>query len=245
MSQAPAERHILITGATGGIGSALVRQFADKGFKVSAVGRNRVKLEALSDIGSNVASIEGDVSDGNCARITASQAVATHGPITDLIAAAAIYPKAHFLDQTAQHLDEVMRINVIGVANIIRETLPSMLERNFGRVVVVGSLADMNPLPGSLAYSVSKGALHSLVKGIAGEIDRTRYTNVLINEFSPGATRTAMSDYGHDPEDIFGMLWPLIDCGSDGPHARFFQEYGEVRIGESWKAALKRVILRR
>jgi NAD(P)-dependent dehydrogenase (short-subunit alcohol dehydrogenase family) len=92
---------------------------------------------------------------------------------------------------------------------------------------------------------VSKGALHSLVRGIAREIDRSRYPHVLVNEFSPGATRTAMSEYGNDPEAIFAMIRPLVECGADGPHGAFFQEGRRIRIGESWKGALKRIVLRR
>ena len=235
--------HIAITGATGGIGKALTRQFAKAGWKVSAIGRNRALLDELAQEG--VAVIEGDVADGESCKSAFAKAVEAHGRIDALIAAAAVYPKVHFLDQDPAHLDDVLRINVVGVANSVREVLPAMLDQNYGRVVVVGSLADMTPVPGSLAYSVSKGALHPLVRGIAREVDRDRYPDVLVNEFSPGATRTAMSATGNDPEDIYAMLLPLIECGADGPHGRFFQEWREIRIGESWKGAIKRIILRR
>lgn len=237
-------RHIAITGATGGIGQALTRQFAETGWKVSAIGRNQAVLAALAEH-ENVHGFAADVADGGACKSAFAEAAAISGPVDALIAGAAIYPKQHFLDQQPEHLAEVLRINVVGVANSVREVLPAMLQANFGRVVVMGSLADMNPLPGSLAYSVSKGALHTLVRGIAEEIDPDRYPNVLINEFSPGATRTAMSAAGNDPEDIYAMLLPLIECGNDGPNGRFFQEHSEIRIGESWKAAIKRVVLRR
>ncbi|MFB0612094.1 SDR family NAD(P)-dependent oxidoreductase [Aurantiacibacter poecillastricola] len=238
-------RHVLITGATGGIGSALTKQFADAGFHVSAVGRNRSALAELARLGECIAPIEADMADRQAAAEAFAQARAAHGPVSHIIAAAAIYPKAHFLDEGAEQLEQALRVNVVGVANTLHEGLPEMLERNFGRNVVFGSLADLNPLPGSIAYSVSKGALHSLVRGIAGEIDRVRYPNVLVNEFNPGATRTAMSTHGRDPAEIFELLTPLIACDADGPHGRFYQEGREVRIGESWKAALKRVVLRR
>lgn len=239
------QRHIVITGATGGIGSALTRRFANEGYLVSAIGRNPVVLDQLSSMSDNIAGFAADVGNEEaCARAFA-EASEQFGPADALIAAAAVYPKAHFLDQEPGHLEEVMRINVLGVANSVRAVLPSMLERNFGRVVVVGSLAGMKPLPGSLAYSVSKWTLHSLVRGIAGEIDRDRYPNVLINEFSPGATRTAMSDLGNDPEDIFDWIRPLVECDANGPQGQFFQEGRQIRIGESWKAAIKRIVLRR
>jgi NAD(P)-dependent dehydrogenase (short-subunit alcohol dehydrogenase family) len=238
-------RHVVITGASGGIGQALARQFAADGHRVSAMGRNADVLGALADTAPGIKPITLDVADGAACTAAFAAAEVANGPIEHLIAAAAVYPKAYFLDQTPEHLEEVLRINVVGVANAVRAALPGMLARNYGRVVVIGSLADMNPLPGSLAYSVSKGALHTLVRGIAGEIDRDRYPDVLVNEFSPGATRTAMSDHGHDPEAIYPMLLPLLTCGREGPHGRFFQEWREIRLGESWKRALKRIVLRR
>lgn len=244
-SPAPPQRHIAITGATGGIGGALVRQFHDAGYRVTAIGRSKPALETLGALGPEVFTHPADVADeAQCAAAFAAAAGAL-GPVDALVAAAAVYPKAFFLDMEPGHLAEVLRINVVGVANAVRAVLPGMLARNYGRVVVMGSLADLNPLPGSLAYSVSKGALHSLVRGIAGEIDRDRYPGVLVNEFNPGATRTAMSDHGNLPEDIFPALLPLVDCGSDGPHGRFFQAGREIRLNETWKAALKRAILRR
>ncbi|MFN3990801.1 MAG: SDR family NAD(P)-dependent oxidoreductase [Erythrobacter sp.] len=237
--------HVAITGATGGIGRELVRYFAVRGDKVSAIGRSSAALAELATEIPGIATICGDMADGASCAAAFAEAVAANGAVEHLIAAAAVYPKAFFLDQDAAHLDEVLRINVVGVANAVRAVLPAMLARNYGRVVVMGSLADMNPLPGSLAYSVSKGALHTLVRGIAAEIDRDRYPDVLINEFSPGATRTRMSDHGNDPADIPAMLMPLLACGRDGPQGRFFQEWREVRIGESWKGAIKRLVLRR
>ncbi|WP_086738218.1 SDR family NAD(P)-dependent oxidoreductase [Erythrobacter colymbi] len=246
MTEASAKaRHVAVTGATGGIGGALVRQFHEAGYRVTAIGRNRAALEQLTALGPQVFTCAADMADDAACKSAFADAAKALGPVDALVAAAAVYPKAFFLDQTADHLDEVLRINVVGVANAVRAVLPGMLERNDGRVVVMGSLADLNPLPGSLAYSVSKGALHSLVRGIAGEIDRDRYPNVLINEFNPGATRTAMSEHGNDPEAIFPALLPLIECGRDGPQGRFFQAGREIRLNESWKAALKRAVLRR
>lgn len=238
-------RVVAVTGAGGGIGRELVRQFAEDGYKVAAIGRAGDKLEAAAGQHDAISAFAADVVDADqCS--AAMQAIAdTLGPIEVLVAGAAIYPKGFFLDQPAQDFARTLRVNVEGVANTIRPVLPTMLERNYGRVVVIGSMADLAPLPGSLAYGVSKGALHPLVRGIAAEIDRDRYPDVLVNEFSPGATRTAMSEYGNDPKDIYRMLAPLVECGADGPHGRFFQEGREYRLAESWKGAIKRVLLRK
>lgn len=238
-------RHVVITGATGGIGEQLCRQFAANGYDVSAMARDAGKLDSLFGQDSAIAPYVLDVADDAACNEAMADAARTSGPVDVLIANAAIYPKGFFLDQPASEFAQALRINVEGVANCIRPVLPSMLERNLGRIIVMGSLSDIGSPPGSYAYSVSKGALHPLVRTIAREIDRTRYPNVLVNEFSPGPTKTRMSDTGHDPADIYSMLIGLVECGPGGPHGQFFQEGRLVRIGESWKAALKRLVLRR
>lgn len=239
------QKTVAITGAAGGIGRELARQFAEAGYQVVAIGRDAARVGALEAVHERIHGFVADVADADACQRAFAQAEQKVGPIGVLIAGAAIYLKGHFLDQPANQLAETMRINVEGVANAIRPVLPGMLARNFGRVLVLGSLADMNPVPGTLAYAVSKGALHTLVQGIAREIDRERYDDVLINEFSPGATRTAMSVYGNDPADIYQMLIRLVECGPGGPQGKFFQEWREIRLGENWKAALKRLILRK
>lgn len=238
-------RTIAITGAGGGIGRELCRQFAEEGYRVAAIGRAGEGLESAAAQHPAITAFAADVGDADEVAAALGNAGAVLGPVGAVIAGAAIYPKGFFLDLPPEAFAQVLAVNVAGVANTIRPLLPAMLEWNFGRVVVMGSLADMAPFPGSWAYAVSKGALHTLVRAIAQEIDRERYPNVLINEFSPGATRTAMSEYGNDPGEIFTMLRPLVECGADGPHGQFFQERRHIRIGESWKAALKRIVLRR
>jgi NAD(P)-dependent dehydrogenase (short-subunit alcohol dehydrogenase family) len=240
-----ARRTVAITGAAGGIGRALARQFAQAGYSVAAIVRDGAAIGELAALDPAIEGYQGDVADPASIGAALEAAARAQGAIDVLIANAAIHPRGWFLDQGPEVLEQVLRVNVAGVANTIRPVLPAMLARNHGRIVVMGSLADMNPRPPSLAYAVSKGALHTLVRGIALEIDRTRYPDVLVNEFSPGATRTAMSDHGNDPEAIFAMLRPLVECGADGPHGAFFQEGRRIRVGESWKGALKRLVLRR
>lgn len=236
---------LAITGGGSGIGRAMAKGFAEDGWKVVIIGRNVANLKETAKLHPNITVFEGDVAEPYKISAVFSEIAETGpGPVDVLIANAAIYPKGHFLDQSPEEFSTTLQINVEGVANVIRAVLPGMLERQYGRVVVMGSLADMNPLPGSLAYSVSKGALHSLIKGIAGEVDPHHYPNVLINELTPGMTRTAMSTGGQTPEDVVPYVRRLIELPSEGASGKFFNKNKEFRIGETWKGALKRVILR-
>lgn len=235
-----------ITGGGSGIGRVMAQAFAEDGWEVVIIGRRRATLEETAADQDRIHIFEGDIADPDNITDTFARVQAEGpGPVDVLVANAAVYPKGHFLDQPAEEFNRTLRINVEGVANSVRAVLPGMLARRYGRIVVVGSLADMNPLPGSLAYSVSKGALHSMVKGIAGEISPDHYPDVLINEMTPGATRTAMAADGQPPEAVVPYVRKLIALPSGGPSGRFFNRDQELRLGESWKGAIKRILLRR
>jgi gluconate 5-dehydrogenase len=109
--------------------------------------------------------------------------------------------------------------------------------------VVIGSLADINPIPASSVYSASKAALHSLVRAIASEIDPQRYPNVLINEFMPNATRTAMSDHGDEPASLYPRVKRLVDLPAGGRSGAMFFRDKELRLNESPRARLRRAVL--
>jgi NAD(P)-dependent dehydrogenase (short-subunit alcohol dehydrogenase family) len=234
-------RVAVVTGGGSGIGRAIAHGLAAAGYRVAILGRRTESLTETARVQPGITPFSLDVADASrCAAVLAD--VETQlGPVDILVANAAIYPRVHFLDQSPTSFEETMQINVHGVANAVRAVLPGMLARNAGRVIVMGSLADQNPLPGACAYSVSKGALHPLVRGIAMEIDRQRYPNVLVNELNPGATRTAMSASGHPPEAVYPLVQALIDQPSGGAHGRMFVQDHEVRPNEG----PRRMLLRR
>ncbi len=234
---------VVISGAGSGIGRAAARLLAAEGHSVVAVGRRGEALaETASAAPERIRSCRVDVVDAGALATALADATTGLPPVGYCIAAAAQYARGHFLDMRPETFSAMIRANVEGVANLLRLILPGMIERRFGRIVVVGSLADMNPIPGAAGYSASKGALHALVRGIAGEIDPTRHPNVLINELSPGATRTAMSDRGKEPQDVFPDIRRLLHLPEGGPTGRFYLENREIRLGESWKQALRRRI---
>jgi len=236
-------RVVALSGGGSGIGRAVARGLAAAGHPVAILGRRQAALEETAHGHAGISVVPADIADSAAAAAAIALIEDTVGPVDIAIANAAIHPKGHFLDQDPDTFAQTLRINVEGVANFIRPVLPGMLARNCGRVVVMGSLADMNPLPGSVAYSVSKGALHTLVRGLAAEIDPVRYPNVLINEMSPGATRSGMGPTGgRPPEAALAGVQALIDLPAGTRSGRFFQDGREIRLGESWKGAVKRLL---
>lgn len=203
------------------------------------LGRTLARLEETAE-GTDILPWQLDIKDAAACSAAVAEIETRAGPVGAAVIGAAIYPKDHFIDQPAAVFDDTFITNILGVANAMRAVLPGMLARYHGRVVVLGSLADMNPIPGSVAYSASKGALHSLVRGIAGEIDRDRYPDVLVNEMGPGATKTAMSPSGRSPEEVAGRIQAMLDMPAGAPSGGYFQDGHQIHLGESWKGALKR-----
>lgn len=239
-------RLVALTGGGSGIGRAIARGLAADGYNVAVLGRRMAALEETAAGHERIAGFAADL--GDAAQATAAMArieARFSQPIDGLIVAAALYPKLHFLDQDADSFTETVMTNICGVANAIRPVLPGMLARNLGRIVVVGSLADNAPIPAASAYSASKGGLHALVKALASEVDRGRYPNVLINELVPGATKTAMSDFGQEPEAVVDFIRMQLNFPSGGPTGRCWLGAKEIHLGESWKRGLLRAVLRR
>jgi len=224
---------VAVTGGGSGIGRALCHLLADSGLEVIALGRSIATLQETAAGRASITTRVLDARDMAKTQAVFDEIKETHGqPVDGLVAAAAIYPKVHFLDQSAESFDDTIVTNVLGVANVIRAVLPDMLARHMGRISVIGSLADQNPIPDAAAYSASKGALHALVRGIASEIDQTRYPNVLINEMLPPPTQTAMSDFGATPEEVARFAKAQLDFSRGGPHGTAWAGTKQIHFGD-------------
>jgi len=231
----------VVTGGGGGIGRAVSHGLASAGYCVAILGRCMEDLSETARGNPRIAPYCLDVGDAERSAAVFAEVERRMGPVDILVANAAVYPRVHFLDQSPASFEDTFQTNVHGVANAVRSVLPGMLSRNAGRIIVLGSLADQSPLAGACAYSASKGALHALVRGIAAEVDRVRYPNVLMNEFNPGQTRTAMSGDGQPPEAVYPLIQALIDQPPGGAHGRMFVRDHESRTNER----LTRAILHR
>lgn len=224
MSMPFADKTVVITGAGSGIGRGLAMGFCADGANVVGFGRTRATLEETADrFGrGRMFCVVGDLANSADVARLIDETTTRFGKVDILVNNAAIYPKASFLDSSADDWSHTLEVNVVGMARCCHAVLPGMLAREYGRILNVGSFAWKGPIPGASAYSVSKAAVHALTKAIAAEVDRAKYPDVLVNEFLPGVVKTSMSTAGEDPADIYPHARTVAGLPANGPHGQVF-----------------------
>lgn len=194
----------IVTGAGAGLGRALSLELISRGVQVVGLGRRQAPLD---EVAQNAAStrfhpIVADIGDReNLAGIFAR--ICTEiGPPTLLVNNAAVYPHRDILDETPQSFMDTVGINLGGVFYCCHAVLPHMVDQGFGRIINIGSFADISPAPVSAAYSVSKGAARILTRALVADLG-DRFPDIIINDWMPGILKTQMglSD-GLDPKDV-------------------------------------------
>ncbi|VWX54705.1 SDR family NAD(P)-dependent oxidoreductase [Novosphingobium sp. 9U] len=164
-------QHVVITGASSGIGLATARRIASLGGKVTLVARRAAVLEQVcGEIGACATWIAADV--GDQAQVTAAmdEAMARSGPIDGLFLNAGVEGMFALTPAyTDKAFEEVMRINVTSLFWTVRHVLPAMQERRRGAILVTGSLAAETGMVGNIGYIAAKHAALGIAMGIAME----------------------------------------------------------------------------
>ena len=154
---------ILITGASGGIGQALVHRLADQ-FQIYATGR---KTEVLESLPQGVLTLTGDLASDTFRAQLSGWAMG----VTSVVHNAGYAPNIAAEDTDSDFDRMVFESNVIAPLDLTRKLQPSLAQGSPGRVVSISSFAAHDPFPGFRAYAASKSALESLVRSLPGETD--------------------------------------------------------------------------
>lgn len=178
-------KHALITGGGTGIGLDIARDLAARGAHVTITGRRQEVLDEVA--GDNMTGMAMDVrsEDDVVAKIAA--AVKAHGPIQICI------PNAGIAEGKAVHKTDMefwrnmMSTNLDGAFLTIRESLKTMRDTEWGRVIAISSMAGLRGLPGAAAYSASKHGMIGLIKSLAADYLGQPYT---FNAICPGYVDT-------------------------------------------------------
>lgn len=185
------DRRVLITGAAGGLGEAMVAAFADGGAHVIAVDRQRSPLAQ-----EGVSTVECDISETQAMRAAVSEQL-EEGGIDTLINNAAVYPMRPFRQMNLEEYRAVQAVNADAPVALMQLLLPGMFKAGFGRVINITSITLSGGWSDLSAYVGSKGALLGLTRAWAREFGPAGIT---VNAISPGAIPTKAEAIYPDPE---------------------------------------------
>ncbi|AKH42959.1 NAD(P)-dependent dehydrogenase (short-subunit alcohol dehydrogenase family) [Altererythrobacter atlanticus] len=186
-------KHIVVTGASSGIGLVSAQMFAARGARVSMLARRRNVLdEAVSGIGANAVGFATDVGDKAQLEQALDDAAAHFGPIEGLFANAGLtggFTPAVSFDPDV--FEETIRVNLTSVFWAIQKVLPAMIEAKKGAILVTGSMGSKRGMAMNPAYVASKHGVLGLARAIAVEMAPH---NIRCNCIIPGFIRTEALD---------------------------------------------------
>jgi NADP-dependent 3-hydroxy acid dehydrogenase YdfG len=189
----------VVTGATGGIGRAVVNALSRGGATVWAVGRDSVRLDALetsADVG-KVVPLRADLQDDRELESAASSILRATETLDVLVHAAGIIRLATCEETTADDLDAQYRVNFRAPYLLTKALLPA-LRRAGGQIAFVNSSSVLRPAPGNTSYTASKAALKAYADGLRDEVNGDGIRVVTVYA---GRTATPMQASIHALED--------------------------------------------
>ncbi|MGW2524855.1 SDR family NAD(P)-dependent oxidoreductase [Streptomyces sp. NPDC001617] len=216
----------IVTGASQGIGAALVEGYRKLGHAVVATSRTIAPVDDA-----DVLTVQGDIADPATAEHVVTAAVERFGRIDTVVNNAGVFVAKPFTDYTTEDYAAVTGINLTGVFHLTQQAIPHLLAQGGGHIVnITTSLvdnADVN-VPSVLA-SLTKGGLQSATKSLAIEY-ATR--GIRVNAVSPGTIKTPM--HPEETHEFLAALHPVGRMGevSDIVDAVLFLETAPFVTGE-------------
>jgi 3-oxoacyl-[acyl-carrier protein] reductase len=184
-------KRAVVTGASLGIGEAVVKMLAEHGADVSFCARNPEAVDVLSSFESANGLIKGFVADMGNKESTDSfiGSVQEDGPVDILVNNVGASPSRNFLYMTDEDWQELHELNLLSAVRCTRAFLPNMREKKWGRVIMVSSSAGKYPNAALIDYGTTKAAMISMSKSLAKKYGSD---GVLVNSILPGLIHTAM-----------------------------------------------------
>ena len=199
----------VVTGAARGIGRAIALELAANGADIVAVDicgpvstASDAKPATPAELDQTVADIQklerraravhADIRDIGALRAIAAQTVKDFGKIDIVVANAAIQRWTNILDMQDSDWTDVIDNNLNGTANTIRAFAPHMVERKYGRIIVLSSMQGKHGTNGAASYSASKWGILGLMKSAAMEFGKYGIT---VNAILPGLVETPLTTY--------------------------------------------------
>jgi len=189
----------LVTGASGGLGSAIAQALSSQGARLAVSGSNVDKLEKFrSSLGGDHVALPCNLSDGAAVDALVPQAVeALGGKLDILVNNAGITRDNLAMRMKDEEWDEVLRVNLEAAFRLMRAAAKPMMRARFGRIISVTSVVAVTGNPGQANYVAAKAGLIGLSKAMAIEL-ATR--GITVNCIAPGFMTSAMTDALNDQQ---------------------------------------------
>ena len=189
----------LVTGASGGIGSAIAKALAAQGAQVALSGTRQEALDAVkAEIGGNAVTVPANLSDKDSVEALIPSALeALGGKIDILVNNAGVTRDNLAMRMKDEEWDQVISVNLEAAFRLIRAASRPMMKARFGRIVSITSVVGWTGNPGQANYAASKGGLTAMSKALAQEFASRGIT---VNCVAPGFIASAMTDALNDQQ---------------------------------------------
>lgn len=232
-------RVVLVSGATGGLGPAVVRMFAAEGARLVLTARSQDELQKLvADLAlpaDQTMLVTGDLTQPDAAGTVVREALQRFGALDVVAHVMGGFSGGTSVSETAiETWLQMLDINLTAAFLLARATLPAMLQRGQGRLIFVSSRNGSQPAANFSAYGVSKSGLDMLVRVLSEE---TRQRGINVNAVAPSlidtpANRSAMPNANYaawvSPESIAGVIHFLASDAARDVHGAIVPIYGQV-----------------
>jgi NAD(P)-dependent dehydrogenase (short-subunit alcohol dehydrogenase family) len=199
------KKTVIVTGASQGIGAAVVQAFLDRGYNVVATSRSVSKASFAPS--PNLALVDGDIGQATTAEKVAETAISKFGSIDHVVNNAGIFMVKPFTDYTADDFRKLVSTNLEGFVFITQLAVKQMLSQGTGGSVttITASLAK-NPIAGVPASipMITKGGLDAITISLASEYAKK---NIRFNAVAPGVVDTPL--HKDNPNDFLKTLNPM------------------------------------
>ncbi|WP_293776262.1 3-oxoacyl-ACP reductase FabG [uncultured Oxalicibacterium sp.] len=206
-------KRALVTGGSGGIGSAICKRLAQDGLHVIVhANRGQEKAQAVCDAiaqaGGSAEVAVFDITDADATRV-AVEALSAAGAIQIIVNNAGIHDDAVFPGMSSGQWHKVIDVSLHGFFNVTQPLTMPMIRTRWGRIITVSSVAAVAGNRGQVNYSAAKGALHSATKSLSLELASRGIT---VNAVAPGIIATDMIAGSFDEKMIQNMV-PMKRAG--------------------------------